>query len=90
MRIGGATAAAAAGVPPATIRCCGRWNSDVFEIYCRLTKQAAARMTAVIGSTAFDDMERGEFHHEELELLSSELLVQPEFEPDELAIEDEM
>ena len=42
LRIGGATAAAAAGVEPAVIRVCGRWSSDIFEIYTRLTQQAAA------------------------------------------------
>ena len=40
--------------------------SLLFEIYTRLTQQTAARMTKVIGSTAFDDLERGEFHCEEL------------------------
>ena len=90
LRIGGATAAAAAGVPPAAIRCCGRWASDVYEIYCRLTKQAAARMTVLIGSTPFEDLERGEFHTEELELLTSELHVGPMYEPEELLDEDEL
>jgi len=89
LRIGGATAAAAADVPPSVIRCCGRWNSDIFEIYTRLTHQAAARMTRVIGSTAFDDLERGEFHTEELELLPSELCDPPEFEDFEFEDEEE-
>ena len=98
LRIGGATAAAAAGVPPAVIRCCGRWNSDIFEIYTRLTKEAAGRMTAVIGSTAFTDVERGGFQTEELELLPHEMEVSAEFEDCELIdvdadggeLEDEM
>ena len=68
LRIGGATAAAAAGVPPSVIRVMGRWNSDIFEVYTRLTQQAAARMTGVIGSTAFDDLERGGSHVEEARL----------------------
>ena len=80
LRIGGATAAAAAGVPPSVIRVMGCWNSDIFEIYTRLTQQAAARMTGVIGSTAFYDLERGAFHTEELELLPSEMDVEPEFD----------
>ena len=80
LRIGGATAAAAAGVEPAVIRVCGRWSSDIFEIYTRLTQQAAANMTGVIGSTAFNDLERGEFHHEELEILPHELEVDTLFE----------
>ena len=44
-------------------------------------------MTGVIGSTAFHDMERGEFHTEELELLPSEMdvspCVSPEFDGDD-------
>ena len=40
-------------------------------------------MTGVIGSTAFHDMERGEFHTEELELLPSEMDVSPEFDGDD-------
>lgn len=84
LRIGGATAAAAAGVPPAVIRCCGRWNSDIFEIYCRLTRETAGRMTRTIGSTAFQDTEREQFHQEELELLPSEMDVEPVFEDDEI------
>ena len=87
LRIGGATAAAAAGVPPSVIRVMGRWNSVLghvkFEIYTRLTQQAAARMTGVIGSTPFDDLERGAFHTEELEMLPSEMDVAPEFDGDD-------
>ena len=62
------------------IRVCGRWSSDIFEIYTRLTQQAAAHMTGVIGSTAFNDLERGEFHHEELEMLPRELEVDTLFD----------
>ena len=46
------------------IRVMGRRNSDIYEIYTRPTQQAAAKMTGVIGSTAFHDMERGKFHSE--------------------------
>ena len=41
LRIGGATAALAAGVPPQLIRLMGRWSSDVYEIYCRMSVEAA-------------------------------------------------
>lgn len=37
LRIGAATAALAAGVAPQQIRALGRWSSDVYEIYCRLS-----------------------------------------------------
>eukprot|EP00966_Prymnesium_polylepis_P161728 3737982-Prymnesium_polylepis.1 len=64
LRIGGATAALAASVHPSVIRITGRWSSDVWEIYARITKQAAVRVSAVVGSTPFDDSERGEFTSE--------------------------
>ena len=41
LRIGGATAALAAGIPPSLIRLMGRWSSDVYEIYTRMSMQAA-------------------------------------------------
>ena len=41
-------------------------------------------MTSVIGSTAFNDLERGEFHSEELELLPEEMEVEPIFDEFEL------
>ena len=41
LRIGGATAALAAGISPAHIQLLGRWDSDCYQIYCRLCRQAA-------------------------------------------------
>ena len=70
LRIGGATAALAAGVPPATIRLMGRWSSDVYELYVRMTRQAAATFASAIGSTSFEDVERGAFTNDELVLSS--------------------
>ena len=72
LRIGGATAALAAGVSPSLIRILGRWSSDVYEIYCRLSLEAAAGLSAVVGSTPFQDVEQGEFVTEELEATSLE------------------
>ena len=69
LRIGGATAALAGGVEPAVIRLMGRWSSDVYQLYCRLTRQAAARMGLQVGSTDFEDMESARFASEELELV---------------------
>ena len=71
-RIGGATAALAAGVSPAQIRLLGRWASDVAELYTRATLQAGSDLSVVIGSTHFDDIERNTFKTEELEVLPSE------------------
>ena len=72
LRIGGATAALAAGFTPAQIRLLGRWSSDVAEVYMRMNRQAAGCFSTAVGSTAFDDMERQTFKTEELEVLPSE------------------
>ena len=74
LRIGGATAVLAAGLSPATIRAAGRWSSDIYEIYVRLSARGAAQLGATIGSTSFEDLERGTFASEELELLPAELM----------------
>lgn len=67
LRIGGATAALAAGLSPAAIRAAGRWGSDVYQVYTRATREAAFGLTSVIGSTPFQDLERGvEFIDEDL------------------------
>ena len=73
LRIGGATAALAAGISPSLIHVMGRWSSDIYHIYCRLSAEAAAAMAAVVGSTAFEDVEQGEFVSEELEATALEL-----------------
>ena len=69
LRIGGATAALAAGLSPATIRAAGRWSSDIYVIYCRISKESAASVATCIGSTPFEDLERGaQFVGEEMVL----------------------
>jgi hypothetical protein len=74
LRIGGATAALAAGMNPATIRAAGRWSSEVYRIYCRLSRQSAAGVATTIGSTPFEDLERGvKFVDEELMLTADEV-----------------
>jgi hypothetical protein len=74
LRIGGATAALAAGMSAAAIRAAGRWSSDIYLIYCRLSKESAAGVATVIGSTPFQDLERGvQFVDEELMLTAEEL-----------------
>ena len=65
LRIGGATAALAAGIPPVVIKVMGRWDSEIYEIYTRMSQEAARRAGVLIASTAFVDIE-GEFSHEEL------------------------
>ena len=73
-RIGAATAALAAGVSPQLIRLMGRWSSDVYELYCRMSLQAAVGVGRVITSVGgVQPLESEAFHQEHLELLSSEL-----------------
>ena len=60
-------------MPAAAIRVAGRWASDIYEIYTRCSRESAARMAMVIGSTRFEDLERGEmFVNEELMLTAAE------------------
>ena len=74
LRIGGATAAFAAGMSPSTIRAAGRWSSEIYRIYCRLSRQSAAGVATSIGSTPFEDLERGvKFVDEELMLTADEM-----------------
>jgi hypothetical protein len=72
LRIGGASAALAAGVPPALIRLLGRWSSDVYEIYCRMSLQSALQVGRAVGSTRVDSLEGG-FHEEHFELQPDEI-----------------
>ena len=74
LRIGGATAALAAGLSPASIRAAGRWSSEIYQIYCRLSRQSAVGVATTIGSTPFEDLERGvSFVDEELMLTVDEM-----------------
>ena len=72
------SAALAAGVPPALIRLLGRWSSDCYEIYCRMSEEAALRAGTALASSSVSTFE-GAFHEEHLELLPQEvdLLGQP-------------
>ena len=72
LRIGGATAALAAGVPPALIRLLGGWSSDVYQIYCRMSTQAAISAGRDLASASVETLEEG-FHEETLELLPAEM-----------------
>ena len=65
LRIGGATAALAAGVPAAAIQAMGRWDSEIYRIYCRRSRQVALHLGSAIASTPFDDMD-DEFQRESL------------------------
>ena len=72
LRIGGATAALAAGVAPSLIRLMGRWSSDVYEIYCRLSEQSALGIGASISAAMVTSPEDG-FQDEALEMQECEV-----------------
>ena len=57
LRIGGATAAMAAGVPVHYIKAMGRWSSEIYEIYCRLSDAAVLRFGGAIASMDYEDFE---------------------------------
>jgi hypothetical protein len=95
LRIGGATAALAADMSPAAIRTAGRWASDVYIMYTRANRQSARRVARVVGSTPFEDTERGVFFDDDL-LLTPETMavgrvdgfIEAELIDDALADED--
>ena len=72
LRIGGATAALAAGVSPQMIRLMGRWSSDVYELYCRMSLQSAIGIGRAISSAMVTGVHE-QFHDEHLEVLPSEV-----------------
>ena len=57
LRIGGATAAMAEGVPPAYIKAMGRWSSEIYAIYCRLSSAAVVKFGGAIGSAECVDFD---------------------------------
>ena len=72
LRIGGATAAHAANVSPSLIRLMGRWSSDIYEIYCRLSLESALGVGQAIASAQVTATAEA-FHYENLEMLPSEV-----------------
>jgi hypothetical protein len=73
LRIGGATAGLAADLSPAALRAAGRWASDVYLLYTRASHEAVRNLSRIIGSTAYHDLERGEFLDEELTITSADI-----------------
>ena len=65
LRIGGATAALAAGVSALVIKAMGRWGSDVFEIYARLSDVAARAFGRKVSSADYEEVP-GAYYSEEL------------------------
>ena len=56
------------------IRAAGRWASDVYILYTRCNMHSAVQLASVIGSTSFEDTERGiRFADEELLLMPEEM-----------------
>jgi hypothetical protein len=74
LRIGGATAALAAGVSPQAIRLMGRWSSDIYEIYCRMSIESALGVGQAIASAFVTSMEsEAGFRTESLEYMPDEI-----------------
>jgi hypothetical protein len=74
LRIGGATAAFAAGVSPSVIRLMGRWSSDIYEIYCRMSLESALGVGQAIASALVTSIESDAgFHTESLEYMPDEI-----------------
>ena len=88
LRIGGATAALAAGVSPNLIRLMGRWQSDVYELYCRMSVEAALGVGIAIASSSVSPLSEVGFHEEHLEMQPDELELL-RGEADEAALDDE-
>lgn len=72
LRIGAATAALAEGVAPERIRLMGRWDSDAYLVYCRMSYQSALSVGVAIGSSQGLPT-AATFHEEHLELLPFEV-----------------
>jgi hypothetical protein len=71
------------------LRTAGRWSSDCYKLYARANRQAAARLSLVIGSTEFDDLEREQFIDEELMLTTASVGARG-LAADEPGVDDEM
>ena len=67
----------------------GRWSSDVYEIYCRMSVQSALSVGGAISSATVDSVEAG-FEHERLELQPSEVAEMRGMAADAVDGEDEM
>ena len=52
LRIGGATELAAMRVPALTIQLLGRWDSEVYKAYTRVSRGEALRISAAMGGAA--------------------------------------
>ena len=65
LRIGGATAALAAGVSALVIKAMGRWGSDVFEIYAHLSDVAARAFGRKVSSADYEEVP-GAYYSEDL------------------------
>ena len=74
LRIGGATAGLAGKLSEHTLRAAGRWQGDAMSLYTRASKEAMMSIATIVGSTAFEDIERGEFVDEELMVTSKDLV----------------
>ena len=51
----------------------GRWSSDIYEIYCRMSEQSALGVGTSIASAVVSEIDGPGFHEEHLELQPSEV-----------------
>ena len=65
LRIGGATAALAAGVSALVIKAMGRWGSDVYEIYAHLSDVASRDFGGKVASVDYEEV-LGAYYSEDL------------------------
>ena len=65
LRIGGATAALAAGVSALVIKAMGRWGSDVYEIYAHLSDVASRDFGSKVASVDYEEV-LGAYYSEDL------------------------
>ena len=57
---------------PQLIRLMGRWSSDIYQIYCRMSLESALGVGQAISSAVVTSVGRG-FHEEHLELQPEEV-----------------
>jgi len=61
-RIGGATAAAASGIPDSTIQILGRWRSDAYRCYLRFSDEQVQQFTNSMAATSVRSGRWDSFH----------------------------
>lgn len=82
-RIGGATALLAAGCPAETIKAMGRWNSDVYRLYCRADAYGVMKWKRAMGRAKVDPVQ---IHRKVREQAEVRFPGEPGHDPEQAAI----